>query len=139
MATIPLRQDIVRGECFSFPIRSPNAFGPSMWFTLHNGSANYPINPTKEEKSLMKGFIKGVPLMIPCRMCQSHFNTIIINTNLDKVVSSRESLFQFFFTAHNSVNKRLGKTTITLDQAKRMYAFDGGVGNILIKLTRTKD
>nr|QXT57854.1 ERV1/Air family protein [Rhinella marina erythrocytic-like virus] len=136
---IPLKQTIVHGDCFTFPVRSPKAFGPSMWFTLHNGAANYPNTPTIEQMELMKGFIRGLPLMIPCVMCKIHFQSIVNNTDLDTVVKSKELLFLFFFQAHNIVNKKLNKPLITLAQAKKMYAFHGETGSIMIQITKTKE
>jgi len=50
----------------------PRVWGPAFWFTLHNGAVNYPIKASPTWKDRMKGFILGIPVMIPCEKCRDH-------------------------------------------------------------------
>jgi len=103
--------------------RSPEVWGPPFWFTLHNGSLNYPslANPLCIER--MKNFIIGIPVMIPCETCKEHA-TSYIETNkdyLDYICASRDKLFKFFVDFHNFVNIRLKKPEMSYDDAYRLY------------------
>jgi hypothetical protein len=93
----------------------PEEWGPPVWFTLHNGAAGYPLNPSEPTKVRMKWFIRGFPLMIPCLTCRDHATGMIEISNLDYVVASREALAYFFIEMHNTVNKRLGRPTFSND------------------------
>lgn len=115
----------------------PDAFGPAFWFTLHNSSTTYPNNPTDVVRYNMKQLLSTLPLLVPCVSCKEHFYSFIKQTDLDKVVSSRESLFEFFVNVHNYVNRRYGKPEMTVAQAKKLYGFDKpGIGSS-IRITYT--
>jgi len=107
----------------------PDVFGPAFWFTLHNGSSRYPIKASPFQAEKMKGFIRGIPVMLPCDKCTEHAQTYIEENekNLDDIVSGRESLFRFFWEFHNVVNKRNGKLEISLEDAKKMYTGEATV------------
>jgi hypothetical protein len=78
----------------------------------------------------MKQLLSTLPLLVPCVSCKEHFYSFIRQTDLDKVVSSRESLFEYFVNVHNYVNRRYGKPEMSIAQAKKLYGFDKpGVGS----------
>ncbi len=107
----------------------PEIFGPSLWFILHNGITNYPIYPTAFVKCGMRDLLINIPLLIPCLNCREHFFTFLRASNIDDAVSSREKLFKFMVDAHNFVNLKYGKQTMSLESAKSFYGFnDPGVG-----------
>ena len=97
-----------------------------MWFTFHIGAINYPIKASAIVSEGMKGFLKGIPYMLPCEGCRKHAIEYIycdkIQTCLDDIVSGRDELFKFFVTFHNEVNKRYGKKQISYDDAYKMYS-----------------
>ena len=107
----------------------PDVFGPSFWFTLHNGASRYPIKASPFQAEKMKGFIRGIPVMLPCDKCSEHAQSYIEENekNFDDIVSGRENLFKFFWKFHNSVNKRTGKPETSLEDAKKMYTGDATV------------
>lgn len=108
----------------------PDAFGPAFWFTLHNSSTTYPHNPTDVIKAHMKQLLINLPLLVPCVSCKEHFYSFLRQSDLDRVVSSRDALFEYFVNVHNYVNKRFGKPEMSLEQAKNVYGFDKhGVGS----------
>lgn len=105
---------------------SPDVFGPPLWFTLHNGSSKYPHNPGNLAKERMKYFILGIPIMIPCTKCREDATAYIEKhkDSLDDICSSRIKLFEFFFTFHNVVNKKLNKPLMTYENAIKLYSDD---------------
>lgn len=100
-----------------------SVWGPPFWFTLHNSAASYPINPSSHCAKRMKGFILGIPIMLPCDKCKVHATSYIDNHHdqLDKIVSSRDELFSFFVSFHNSVNERNGKAVMSKEDALILY------------------
>lgn len=103
---------------------NPNVWGPTAWFFFHTSAAHYPLNPSMIWKQRTKQFIQGIPVMLPCENCMKHATAFIesyTEEQLNNVVSSRENLFKFFWNFHNTVNKRLGKGTLSLENAKKIY------------------
>jgi hypothetical protein len=103
---------------------NPDIFGPSFWFTLHNGAIHYPIRPSLNTRQSMKTLIYNLPILVPCLNCRDHFINYIQNSDLDYIVSSKETLFKFWVDIHNHVNKRYNRPEMTLLEAKRLYGFD---------------
>lgn len=101
----------------------PTVWGPSFWFMLHNGASKYPIEASNHRKERMKGFILGIPTMVPCEGCISHAIPYLeaSKSRLDEIVKGRDSLFKFFVDFHNDVNKRLHKKQYTYDEVHKMY------------------
>lgn len=113
----------LKWETFEGAGSSPSVFGPPLWFTLHNSSNNYPINPSPIVKERMKNIIIGIPILLPCANCKDHA-TAYIESNFDKlddIVSTRDKLFNFFVDFHNHVNKRYDKKTYSYEEAKELY------------------
>jgi hypothetical protein len=106
----------------------PEMFGPSFWFTLHNGAAAYPERPTQYIQQGMKMFIMGLPIMIPCTKCKEHAFNYIRGHNLDVVTMSKAKLFEFFNGFHNFVNAKFGKRAVSLEESKQIYGFDSPNG-----------
>jgi hypothetical protein len=71
----------------------------------------------------MKGFIMGMPYMIPCEKCQDHAIAHIEQNyyRMNEIVSGREQLFNFFVSFHNYVNKRYGKPEMDYKKAYDLY------------------
>lgn len=102
---------------------NPEVWGPAFWFTLHNSSVRYPVNASHITKERMKGFILGLPVMIPCEICSEHATAHIIGNydKLDDICSGREKLFKFFVDFHNYVNKRYNKPIMGYKEAYALY------------------
>jgi hypothetical protein len=101
----------------------PRVWGPAFWFTLHNGAVNYPIKASPTWEDRMKGFILGIPVMIPCEKCRDHA-TSHIEANfyrINEIVSGREQLFNFFVSFHNYVNERYDKPKMSNEDAYDLY------------------
>ena len=105
-------------------------FGPSFWFTLHNGAAAYPEYPNYVAQQTMMHFLLGIPMMIPCTQCREHAYTYIRDgADLNSVVKSKKSLFEYMTMFHNYVNNRYGKRMMTLQDAKEKYGFYNAKGS----------
>ncbi len=104
-------------------LSSPEIFGPPVWFTYHNMAIHYPDEPTETQKNMMKGVIRGIPIMLPCKSCFMHASEYINShiSNLDLIVSNRNNLFKFFVDFHNMVNERKHKPIISYEEAIRLY------------------
>lgn len=100
---------------------NPDIWGPAFWFTIHNGANHYPLTATPIVKERMKGFILGLPEMIPCRNCQEHARAHIEGSDLNKVCVGRSSLFAYFVDFHNYVNKRYNKPMVSVEEAEKLY------------------
>lgn len=99
----------------------PRVWGPPYWYSLHNSSMYYPLEPSALVRETIKGRIKAIPFEIPCNTCRHHATAFIQEYDLDKVVSSREDLIKFYTDFHNQVNRRYGKPTWTYEQVKKHY------------------
>lgn len=102
---------------------SPGVWGPLQWGALHYSAAGYEDAPNRYTQMMMKQRIQTLPVEIPCASCRAHCAEYINKANIDSAVSSRTSLFQFYFDFHNAVNKRLGKPELDIVRAKEMYSF----------------
>jgi len=89
-------------------------WGPLGWITLHSISANYPENPSSEDKAIAKKFVELFADTISCPSCKSHFG-IMYHSYISKNptwLSSRATFFVFVCRAHNTVNMRLDKPVV---------------------------
>ena len=95
----------------------PTAWGPSAWAYLHLSALHADRSQTRVAwSSFFEKFIQNVP----CDACQKHASQYILKTPY-KV---EESAFAYTVQFHNIVNQRLGKTTISLDQAHSLWQTD---------------
>lgn len=108
-------------------LSDPKVWGPAFWFTLHTGAAKYPISASPIVADRMKSYIMGIPVMLPCTICQTHASNHIEKNkcNLDDICSGRDKLFKFFVDFHNIVNKRYNKSMVSVEEAYKMY--NGGI------------
>lgn len=101
----------------------PQEWGPHLWYYLHTCAANYPKNPSREQRRGMKNWLQNLKWTIPCKMCSDHYGSYIFkNQNrLDEICQNRENLFAFFVDIHNKVNRRNNKPEMSLEDAKKLY------------------
>jgi hypothetical protein len=89
-------------------------WGPIGWMTLHSISLNYPIQPSYEDKLILKKFFEKFANTISCPSCQLHFRSMfeLYKQHHPEWAESRYDLFLFVARAHNTVNRRLDKPVI---------------------------
>ena len=114
---------VMKFENIKLSTADPRVWGPSFWFTLHNGALRYPENASPVTKERMKNFILGMTIMIPCIACKDHATAFIESkySELDTIVKGRDNLFNFFVDFHNYVNKRYGKKLFSYKEALDLY------------------
>jgi hypothetical protein len=99
----------------------PEVWGPIFWATMHITSLGYADEPTYAEKRAAKEFFTGMQYLLPCPTCRSHFREVLQGLPIDTWLDNRKSLVEWVWMAHNQVNQRLGKSTITMDEFYKRY------------------
>ncbi len=99
----------------------PEIWGPMFWSTLHITSLAYPDDPTYAEKRAAKEFFNALAHLLPCPVCRDHFREILQGMPIDSWLDNRTLLTEWVFKAHNAVNKKLGKTEITMADFYERY------------------
>jgi FAD-linked sulfhydryl oxidase len=81
--------------------------GRSTWTLLHTMAATFPGIPSEEHKKDVLKFIYLLSKLYPCGDCAQHFQKLL-NDHPPKV-SNHDEFAGWLCSAHNVVNKRLGK------------------------------
>jgi hypothetical protein len=104
---------------------NPEKWGPQFWFILHNAAAHYPEVASPICANRVKGFILGIPYMLPCQSCAEDANYFINShaDKLDEICSSKENIFEFFRQFHNYVNTKTEKPQMSKEQAQALYKY----------------
>jgi hypothetical protein len=99
----------------------PKVFGPFMWATIHYICLAAPSNLSETDKNNYKNFFSILPAIMPCQACGIHlaenYNTLPINDFL----STNQDLFKWSVDLHNIVNRQLGKSEISVEDAKQTW------------------
>lgn len=102
---------------------NPSVWGPSAWTFLHYITLSYPKCPTEKDKYNMRIFLENLQHVLPCDTCKIHYkDNIEIHYPLtDEVLNTKENLVKWLIDLHNSVNKRIGKSILSYDEAISKY------------------
>lgn len=106
-------------------------WGPAFWGALHTAAYSYPRlgpdenSPTEEDKTAMKSFITAIGGVLPCKHCCNHYQQQLELESLDSAVSNREQVTQLIVRLHNGVNRSLGRTLWSTEDARRYWTEDG--------------
>ena len=104
---------------------NPKIWGPSAWFFLHCVTLSYPSNPTAEDKMNYKNFFTYLGKVLPCYNCQENYKKHLDEIKLDDCsLKSRQSLVEWLYKIHNSVNKTTGKKTYNYEDFINNYNKD---------------
>jgi hypothetical protein len=101
-------------------------WGPGLWHALHTMSFNYPVKPTKEDKTNYLIYFKSLVNILPCKYCRENYkkNTSKGNTThlTIKIMKNRESLSRWLFNLHEKINTNLGKKSgLTYEVVRNRY------------------
>jgi FAD-linked sulfhydryl oxidase len=93
------------------------------WAEIHSKGANYPTNPTDDQKDEIKLYIKNMHKNIPCGSCSLETKNYmeLHNDKLDEICLNKLNLFNFFVDFHNHVNKKLNKTEMSYEDAYKIF------------------
>ncbi|KAG6652194.1 hypothetical protein I3843_06G159700 [Carya illinoinensis] len=99
-------EDIIKKGNSAAPV-TKEELGMATWTFLHTLAAQYPDNPTRQQKKDVKELMAILSRMYPCKECADHFKEIL-RTNPVQAGSHAE-FSQWLCHAHNVVNRSLGK------------------------------
>ncbi|KAG5526347.1 hypothetical protein RHGRI_032582 [Rhododendron griersonianum] len=88
--------------------------GRATWTFLHTLAAQYPDNPTRQQKKDVKQLMDILSRMYPCKECADHFKEIL---RVNPVQAGSQAEFsQWLCHAHNFVNRSLGKVVFPCER-----------------------
>ena len=83
-------------------------WGPAMWVTLHVIAANYPNNPTQEQKNNYKAFFISLGNILPCGYCRESYKFFSKLIPIDNYLVNSHYMQYWVYLIHNLVNQKLG-------------------------------
>ncbi len=98
-------------------------WGPPLWHVLHTMSFNYPVNPTKEQKTYYRDFVLSLKHVLPCGACRKNLVNNLEKCPLnDHALKNRNYFSRWVYRIHEQVNTMLGKKSgLTYDMVKNRY------------------
>jgi len=100
---------------------NPKLWGPYFWQTFHFTAFGYPANPNPTDKSAYKTFYIQFMKILPCDKCSVSSQEIIDASLLEEALESRETLIRWTYNIHDKVNKKLNKTSPSLETFKHDF------------------
>ena len=98
-----------------------NIWGPTLWFSLHTITMNYPNQPTFLQQKDYKNFFTSLQYIIPCKICRKNYQRHLIEHPIDNSLKSRKSLVYWLIDIHNMVNSETGKKILSYDKVIDKY------------------
>jgi hypothetical protein len=87
-------------------------WGPGMWHFLHTMSFNYPVHPTKSQKTQYRNFILSLQYVLPCKHCRDNLTKNFKTFPLRMCdMENRDTFSKYVYRLHEIVNKMLGKSS----------------------------
>lgn len=99
--------------------------GRAGWKMIHTILAQYPEEPSDDDRITLSTYLKLLSRVYPCRECAEHFQELL--KQYPPQLSSRKAAVMWGCDAHNKVNKRLGKEIF--DCAYIFDKYDCGCGD----------
>ena len=98
-------------------------WGPMMWSYLHTMSFNYPVNPTREDKTHYKEFVTNLQYVLPCKYCRMNLaNNFKKNPIKEHDMKNRDAFSRYVYNLHEIVNKMLKKkSNLTYYEVRDRY------------------
>lgn len=90
-----------------------------LWREIHEYAATYPLNPCDKAKRKAKRFYRSILDKLECEKCKNHYQERLESL----CVLNRCHLFAWTVETHNAVNRLLGKSEVSFDDAAEMYGF----------------
>lgn len=81
--------------------------GRSTWTFLHTLAAQYPDNPTRQQKKDVKELVQILSRMYPCKECADHFKEVLRSNPVQ--AGSHAEFSQWLCHVHNVVNRSISK------------------------------
>ncbi|KAJ7946146.1 Sulfhydryl oxidase [Quillaja saponaria] len=93
---------------------SKEELGRATWTFLHTLAAQYPDNPTRQQKKDVKELMAILSRMYPCMECADHFKEVLRANPV--LAGSHDEFSQWLCHVHNVVNRSLGKVVFPCER-----------------------
>ncbi|CDH57505.1 fad-linked sulfhydryl oxidase erv2 [Lichtheimia corymbifera JMRC:FSU:9682] len=93
--------------------------GRSTWKLLHTMAAQFPDNPSDEERDALTHYFTLLSRLYPCGECAAHFQLLL--ERYPPQTSSKVAVSQWLCAIHNKVNERLGKEMFDCADIQEKY------------------
>jgi hypothetical protein len=101
---------------------TPDGWGPYFWATIHLAALGAPATLDSTQVSGYRSFYSALPWVIPCHSCAEHLKENLKKLPLtDEVLKGANTLFAWTVELHNQVNQLLGKSMVTMEEAKAFW------------------
>lgn len=97
--------------------RCPDNWGPGTWHLIHCMAKCYPSTPSDQDKAHAFHFLQSLAHVLPCKKCRDNYKEYIAKH--PPALSSKRAFKRWTYNLHDSVNKRLGKTSPTFESVFR--------------------
>lgn len=104
-SSVQLDDTSVKGKSTA-PV-SKEELGRATWTFLHTLAAQYPDNPTRQQKKDVKELVQILTRMYPCSECADHFKEVVRANPVQ--TGSHAEFSQWLCHVHNVVNRSLDK------------------------------
>lgn len=104
----------------------PQVWGKYQWTAIHFAALGYPKSPTEGQKQYyFTYFTKILPEILPCLKCRQHLKQTLQTEHPmnSSALANSDTLFEWTVSLHNVVNRRLGKPTLSLEEARNIYMY----------------
>jgi len=102
-------------------VKTPNEWGPPLWYKLHMKTFDYPEVATYKEKVLAIKYFKEVEKLLPCVKCRVHYRQYLKASPIEYHVDTRNELVRWLIDLHNKVNAQTGKRIFSYEEAVSIY------------------
>ena len=99
------------------------SWGRGAWQLLHCAAYAYDFGPPRNNAEAMAAFVRSLGPVLPCPTCAADFEDLVERSGAGDPEHSMYrrtgELFLWTVTAHNEVNKKLGKKELAVDTVLR--------------------
>ena len=119
----------------------PTVWGKHLWASIHFIALAFPDTPNEQQKLHYKQFFQNLHKVIPCQSCSEHLQDTLTNAHPLHAnhLKNKNELFKWTVDLHNIVNKRLNKSTISLNDAYKIYMNKDIFNNTMCKASQNFD
>lgn len=93
-----------------------------IWFCIHTLAADVKDDPYKWQ--FFEYFVKLIQMKMKCKKCKGHFGEYISKVPFIKYKKMKNGAYIWSSDFHNSVNTRLSKPHVSIDEGLKFYTSD---------------
>jgi len=88
---------------------------------MHFVALGFPDRPDETTRKQYREFFESFQHVLPCQSCATHYQENLQRVPISEHLKDRETLLRWTFDLHNDVNKRMGKSVLSYDEALKLY------------------